>query len=246
MAAAVFIPPSPHDPFSKMSNASRRVPLASISNATNSPHRPLQNSGSKRPRSLANVSQQENEHPQKRLAVEKNARDSHAPATPHRQTQPTMAEGRVFERGTGDSGSTAFQRRLVAAREKTAGLRVTKHVDDPGKEETIRTWQRHYRKLFPSYRFYFDAVTEETRARFLRQITALGAVCSLLTFCGHDTNYFVRKKKSSFPKPSRTSLQLAIYRQNHQGTTTLPSTRWWKNNPRPSTLHFLRRTHVRT
>lgn len=162
-----------------MANLSRRMPLASLSNATNSPHRPLSNSGSKRPRSLANVSQQENEPPQKRLAVEKNARDGHTPATPHRQPLPTMAEGRVFERGNGDSGSTAFQRKLVAARDKNAGLRVTKTVDVPSNEDTIRTWQKHYRKLFPSYSFYFDGVSEEARSRFLRQITALGAVRAL-------------------------------------------------------------------
>ncbi|KAK7883635.1 Cdc7p-Dbf4p kinase complex regulatory subunit [Exophiala xenobiotica] len=159
-----------------MANVSRRLPLASLSNATNSPHRPLTNSGSKRPRSLANVSQQENEPPQKRLAVEKSVRDVHNNlATPQRQPAPTMAEGRVFERGHGESGSTAFQKKLVAAREKTAGLRVTKNVEAASKEDTIRTWQKHYRKLFPSYSFYFDGVSEEARARFLRQITSLGA-----------------------------------------------------------------------
>ena len=177
MAAAVFVPPSPHDPFSRMANQSRRMPLASLANATNSPHRPLTNSGSKRPRSLANISQQENEPPQKRLAVERSARDTNNSATPRREPQPTTAEGRVFERGHGDSGSTAFQRRLVAARDKNAGLRVTKNVEYPSKEESIRTWQRHYRKLFPSFSFYFDGLSEDTRSRFLRQITSLGAVC---------------------------------------------------------------------
>jgi regulatory subunit for Cdc7p protein kinase len=166
-----------------MATVSRRVPLASLSNATtNSPHRPLTTSGSKRPRSLANVSQQENEPPQKRLAVEKNgtARDSHTPATPQRQpppAPPTAAEGRVFERGNGEPGSTAFQRKLVAARDRSAGLRVTKNVDVPSKEDNIRTWQKHYRKVFPTYSFYFDGVSEEARSRFLRQITMLGAVC---------------------------------------------------------------------
>ncbi len=189
MAAAVFIPPSPHDPLAKMANVSRRVPLASLSNATNSPHRPLTNSGSKRPRSLANISQQENEPPQKRLAVEKSSRDAHNNvATPQRQPAPTMAEGRVFERGHGESGSTAFQKKLVAAREKTAGLRVTKNVEATSKEDTIRTWQKHYRKLFPSYSFYFDGASEEARARFLRQITSLGAVCIFWSISGKDDN----------------------------------------------------------
>lgn len=180
MAAAVFVPPSPHDPFSKMANSARRMPLASLSNATNSPHRLLTNSGSKRPRSIANLSQQENEPPQKRLAVDKSAKEA-APATPRRmhQTQPTMPEARVFERGHGDSGPNAFQRKLVAVRDKSAGLRVTKNVENPSKEDSIRAWQKHYRKLFPTFSFYFDGVSEDARARFLRQITNLGAVCWL-------------------------------------------------------------------
>lgn len=88
-----------------------------------------------------------------------------------------MTEGRVFERGHGESGSTEFQRKLVAARDKTAGLRVTKNVEYTSKEDTMLSWQKHYRKLFPSFRFYFDGVPEESRSRFLRHIISLGAVC---------------------------------------------------------------------
>src|SRR5258707_5349141 len=123
MAAAVFIPPSPHDPFAKMAASSRRVPLASISNATNSPHRPLTHSGTKRPRSLANIPQQENEPPQKRLAGERTTRSGLVPITPQKQAQASMPEGRVFEPGHGEARSTAFERELVAApaRVRTAG-----------------------------------------------------------------------------------------------------------------------------
>ncbi|KIW24763.1 uncharacterized protein PV07_10456 [Cladophialophora immunda] len=178
MAAAVFVPPSPHDPLSNMATSSRRVPLASIANATNSPHRPLTNSSSKRPRSLANVSQQENEPPHKRLAIDRAGREVFNPATPQKQSHPPLPEGRVFERSHGESASTAFQRRLVAARDKdrTAGLRVTKNVDVLSKEDSgLKAWQRHYRKLFPTFRFYFDGFPEEVKSRFLRHITALGA-----------------------------------------------------------------------
>jgi regulatory subunit for Cdc7p protein kinase len=169
MAAIVFVPPSPHDPLSTMATFNRRAPLANIPNATNSPARLLTNSGSKRPRNQANVPQQENEHPHKRLAVDK---AEFGPSTPGRHT----VEGRVFERGNSTSGSTAFQRRLVAARDKS-GMRVTKAAEAAPKEDSIRLWQKHYRKLFPTFSFYFDGVYDVDRARFVRHTTALGAVC---------------------------------------------------------------------
>jgi regulatory subunit for Cdc7p protein kinase len=171
MATAILLSPSPHDPLLKMASARSRAPLANIPHATNSPHRPLTNSGSKRPRNQANVSQQENEHPHKRLAVD---RGDTGPTTPSRNT----AEGRVFDRGNGTSGSNAFQRRLAAARDRT-GMRVTKVVEPTAKEikeDSIRQWQKHYRKLFPSFSFYFDSVGDDARTRFVRHITSLGAV----------------------------------------------------------------------
>ncbi|KAH0843581.1 hypothetical protein AYO21_11268 [Fonsecaea monophora] len=162
-----------------MATSSRRVPLASIANATNSPHRPLTNSSSKRPRSIANVSQQENEHPHKRLAIDRAGREVYNPATPQKQSHLALTEGRVFERSHGESASTAFQRRLVASRDKdrtAAGLRVTKNIETLSKEDSgLKMWQRHYRKVFPSFRFYFDGFPEEVKSRFLRHITALGA-----------------------------------------------------------------------
>ena len=177
MAAAVFIPPSPHDPLSRMATASRRAPLASIPNVANSPHRILTTSGSKRSRAQANVSQQENEPPLKRQAVEKNTTEP-GPSTPTRQLPNNGPEGRVFDRGNGASGSNAFQRKLVAARDKNSGLRVTKNVEPAPKDDTVRQWQKHYRKIFPSFSFYFDCVSDEQRARFVRNITHLGGVRS--------------------------------------------------------------------
>jgi regulatory subunit for Cdc7p protein kinase len=169
MATVTLLSPSPaHDPFLKMASAARRAPLASIPHATNSPHRQLTNSGSKRPRTLANVSQQENEHPHKRQAID---RGDTGPTTPGRHT----AEGRVFDRGNGTSGSNAFQKRLAAARDKT-GTRVTKAAESTVKEDSIRQWRKHYMKLFPSFSFYFDSVGDEARTRFVRHTMALGAV----------------------------------------------------------------------
>ena len=175
MAAAVFIPPSPHDPLVRMATAARRAPLASIPNATNSPHRFLTTSGSKRSRAQANVSQQENEHPSKRQATEKPV-VKHEPTTPNQPVPKAMVEAKVFERGNGASGSTAFQRKLVAARDQRSGLRVNKTTEQATKTDSIQQWQKHYRKMFPGFSFFFDNVSSDMQARFVRHIAVLGAV----------------------------------------------------------------------
>jgi regulatory subunit for Cdc7p protein kinase len=189
MATAVLVPPSPHDTLSMVNMATaghRRAPLASIPNATNSPHRFLTTSGSKRSRAQANISLQENEPPQKRLAVDK---ANTGPVTPTRNT----AEGRVFDRGNGTTGSNAFQKKLVAAASQSKpGMRVTKNVEPTQKEDSqLRRWQEHYRKLFPSFSFYFDGFTEPARAReqaqFVKHILHLGAVSGDMSYlCGEQ------------------------------------------------------------
>ena len=180
MAAAVLVSPSLHNPLagsSTMATGTRRQPLMSIPNATNSPHRALTNSGSKRVRAAANGIYQENEPPSKRLAVEKSSREP-VPITPRRQPGHESAEGRVFERGTG-TPVNSFQKRLVAARDKGTTSRGTRAsaTTGTGKDlDTIRQWQKHYRKLFPTFHIFFDSITEETKARFIKQIRSLGAV----------------------------------------------------------------------
>jgi regulatory subunit for Cdc7p protein kinase len=178
MAAAVCILQSPHDLFSNMAT-SRRAPLASIPNATNSPHRTLTNSN-KRSRASANVFQQENEPPQKRQMVEK-LKDSTNPATPRRRMTVQSAEGKVFEAGPTNAEANLFQRKLVAAREKGAPVKTAKSEVQQQKEaDSIRQWQKHYRKIFPTFSFYFESIPEDMRARFTRQVTALGAVRDVL------------------------------------------------------------------
>ena len=176
MATAVFVPPSPHDPLVRMSASRPRAPLASIPNATNSPHPTIFHS-TKRQRAQANLSHQENEPPQKRQMVEKH-NSSVQLATPRRKIPPSTVEGRVFERGSANGQPTAFQRKLVAARGRATTLKVTKNLEAPIPQniETIRQWQKHYRKLFPDYTFYFESIPEDLKARFSRQITSLGAV----------------------------------------------------------------------
>lgn len=137
----------------------------------------LTNSGSKRTRATANLNQQENEPPLKRQAlVGKDAQ----PTTPRRRPQPTPAEGKEFERGVGDGAMNSFQKRLVAARDRNPPVKHAKSVEQNAKEvENIRQWQKHYRKAFPTFYFYFDAVPDEQRARHVRQLHHFDSVCQI-------------------------------------------------------------------
>jgi len=192
MAAAVFIPPSPQI-FGNMS--SRRAPLASVPNATNSPFRSLgagQVAATKRPRPLSNV-QQENvggQPPLKRQMVE---RDETGPRTPRQRIPPATADGRVFEKSA-VVNPVAFERRLVAARDKGPNVRPSRSeriaIDNA---ETVRQWQKHYRKVFPTFVFYFESVSEEIRNRCTKQVMSMGAVRSshiisdMQSAFGHNT-----------------------------------------------------------
>ena len=174
MAAAVCIPPSPHESFSNMSTSTRRAPLASIPHAANSPHRLINTSGSKRPRSIANVSQQENEPPAKRHIVDRQTINA-APSTPRRQLH--TQQDRVQEKRNG-GGNDSSQNKLVAVRDKDSSKTQVAENHPVKDQEAIRQWQQHTRKMFPKFSIYFESIPEDARARFAKQATFLGAVSS--------------------------------------------------------------------
>jgi regulatory subunit for Cdc7p protein kinase len=101
--------------------------------------------------------------------VEKSTREE-APTTPRRRVPPLTAEGRVFERGSTTAQPTDFHKKLIASRKEAE--RPTVDTAD----STIRAWQKHYRKVFPDFVFYFDSVPDDVRVKFCKQITSLGAV----------------------------------------------------------------------
>lgn len=112
---------------------------------------------------------QENEPPQKKQVVENHIRED-APSTPRRRIPPSAAEGRVFERGSTTARATDFHKKLIASRREAERSRIDTT------DTTIRAWQKHYRKVFPSFVFYFDSVPDDVRVRFSNQITSFGAV----------------------------------------------------------------------
>ena len=170
--AAVSFPPSPHT-LGTMSN--RRVPLADVPNVLNSPFRGAVGVASKRPRAQSVVAGEltYGQPPTKKQIIEV---EESAPRTPSRR-QGNLAEGRVFNKRTTDSQPTAFDRKLLAVKDKPAHSRTTKNEKTSDETlETVRQWQKHYRKVFPSFVFYFESVTEDVRKQCSRQIAGLGAV----------------------------------------------------------------------
>ena len=172
--AAVFVPPSPRSSL----NMSTRRPLANVPNATNSPHR----SGLVPAKRLRPTSTQIDipygQPPPKKQVVDGQEADARSP-TRTRASVYQNTDSKLFLRRTNNAQPSAFERKLVAARDKErqAQMKGTRH-ERPSAEtlDSIRQWQRHYRKAFPQFVFYFDSIPEDVRSKCSRQVLALGAV----------------------------------------------------------------------
>ena len=174
--AAVFVPPSPQTSL----NMSTRRPLANVPNATNSPHRagPVP---AKRARS-GQVEIPYGQPPPKKQVMEAAEQDARSPSR-IKSTAYHSTESKLFARRSNNTNPSAFERKLVAARDKERQPQIkgTKG-EKPSADtlDTIRQWQRHYRKAFPQFVFYFDSIPEDARRKFSRQVVALGAVSATL------------------------------------------------------------------
>lgn len=170
--AAISLAPSPQMSY----NMSTRRPLANVPNATNSPHRAMV-VPAKRSRHPSNqIDIACGQPPPKKQAIEGTDQDARSPT----RSKPTnTADSKLFSRRPNNTQPSAFEKKLVAARDKekqTQG-KGSRH-EKPSAEtlDTIRQWQRHYRKAFPQFVFYFDSIPTDIRGKFTRQVTALGAV----------------------------------------------------------------------
>ena len=184
-----------HSSHTQPTMSARRVPLGNNTNAANSPFRGNVTAvGSKPKRSYANVQREEaygEPPPTKRRMSEldgENARQN-GRTPPRRPTATDALENHVFSRRA-HAQPTAFDRKLEAARHDTTRKRTVntaaqqqqraeaRVIEKAAEEnlETIRKWQRHYRKVFPSMVFYFESVPDERRVEVATQVMALGAV----------------------------------------------------------------------
>lgn len=177
--AAVFVPPSPQTSL----NMSARRPLANVPNATNSPHR-----AGLIPAKRTRSNQMEipyGQPPPKKQVMDVAEQNTRSP-TRSKSTAYQGTESKLFARRSNNANPSAFEKKLFAAREKERQpqLKAAKG-EKPSTDtmDTIRQWQRHYRKAFPQFVFYFDSTPEDVRRKISRQVVALGAVSVAPTVC---------------------------------------------------------------
>lgn len=179
--ATLFVP-SPH---ALNAMTTRRAPLANVPNATNSPHRAVSTATTAtmkrtRPPGLPWDSAAAPPPLKKQVLDTADNVDARFSQRSLNQHQPQAGESKIFTRRT-NTQPTAFEKKLAAVRDKPKqqqnALKVSRNIKYcPESVESVRQWQRHYRKVFPSYVFYFESIPEEVRKKYVRQIMSLGAV----------------------------------------------------------------------
>ena len=155
---------------------SRRIPLSNVPNAVNSPHRPAAAGASKRPRWEQDGPEEsgynQQQPPSKRQAVENSQAQFRTP--PRKQTQQT-ADDRFAKRPTNQQ-SNAFERKLMGAKERQS---IYKTERQEKAADGIRQWQKHYRRVFPYFVFYFENIPDDVRVKYSKFVRVLGAVSDL-------------------------------------------------------------------
>ncbi|KAK5679842.1 Cdc7p-Dbf4p kinase complex regulatory subunit [Elasticomyces elasticus] len=211
--------------------ASKRAPLANVPNAINSPYRSVAATNGKRTRAQAGDAglgqpplkrqhvtvvtipsdDEENVDPRGRSGVSASTHlKLDEPFSKRSNTQPT-----------------AFDRKLAAVRDKkqpsTQQLQANERLqraNGTDNSESVRQWQRHYRRQFPTFVIYFDSVPEDVRLRTLRQVLSLGA--KEAKFFSNAVTHVVTTRQ--IPSELSTSPNEDIRYDGAQETKTQPST----------------------
>jgi regulatory subunit for Cdc7p protein kinase len=139
----------------------RRAPLSSNPNAANSP---LRGSASRTKRSYANLKREEpygQPPPLKKQMLEIGS---------HRAVRDPNAASASASRAR-----PATQVHRARPKPVAASVEVSKQQTAQEKE-LLMNWQKQYKARFPRMVFYFDSVSDDVRARLVKQIVYLGAV----------------------------------------------------------------------
>lgn len=84
------------------------------------------------------------------------------------------------ETNTGDGAAGEGRGRSTYAPTVNAVQNAQDPVATAEGVERIRAWQAHFRRMFPTFMFYFEGLPEESATKYHRQVQALGAVSTHL------------------------------------------------------------------
>lgn len=142
---------------------SRRAPLSNLPNAVNSPVQgPV---AAKRSRSQSAV---QREPPSKKQATE-----STVLRTPRRSHAPTVND--VERKATNNAA-----KKIVARKRPTQSAVPPPTFADinaqKNQQNVVTAWKKHYKKVFPTFVFYFDSVPADVIGEAKKHLNHLGAV----------------------------------------------------------------------
>ena len=168
----------------------RRNPLSTLPNAANSPYRAVTAAATKRSRGDAGLQEDSVYDAQPPAKRQTSGSKGSNFCTPPRKPQLQSGDDGLFGKKAPNRKPTTFDRKLLAARQPQKTARQGK----PPKEATrdIEAWQRHYRKVFPLFVFYFENVPEDARMGCSRGIRSLGAVSDSILPSANLANSRVR------------------------------------------------------
>ena len=206
--ASLTVSPLPH----KLGiTTSRRIPLGDIPNAANSPARTY----AALKRSRDQVEAQENFSHDVQPQAKRRFFDNNGSIGCLSPTKPGIRskDDPDFTKRPSNPQLTAFERRCLATREDKAQQKVERFEKPPQETlEGIRQWQKHYKKAFPQFVFYFEGVPEDVRQKCSKWVRTLGAVGTLRlrTIIRPLLSLLYSEKRNSFQEMLRTSSLIEV------------------------------------
>jgi regulatory subunit for Cdc7p protein kinase len=193
--AAILLSPLPVNLSSNSMSTRPRAPLSSIPQAVNSPLKTT-SQHAKQKRSYAST-QRDDAYNQERPAKKQMLDVFQVTRTPPRQASaqsiPEQRERVLLTRKGNTSQYTNQDRRTIVSREPQQIVKKSDRAQEQDLE-TIRKWQKHYQKIFPSFVFYFESVPEDVRVKYTKHVLALGAVRIHFSPIAHILIYYYTER----------------------------------------------------
>jgi regulatory subunit for Cdc7p protein kinase len=167
--AQVSIPPSP-------AAMTRRPPLSNLPNAINSTYQMASTAKRPRPPSTTQRDVSFGQPPSKKQAVENTSLRTPARRVYNTNDSKAAPPKKVSSRLRPAATNPPAYGEIQPARKPTTATRVVAAETAEQQSETVRAWQRHYRKAFPAYIFFFENISQDVLLRVQKQISNLGAV----------------------------------------------------------------------